>query len=214
MADQFESLEKILKRAKSDCMKEAVTGSDIGNVSSFFSELEAATSALTQKYSQKSRFGKVQMLIPSQDMVVRYLRKIHTKIRRRLQARIKLANPWRAELSVDMPIEVFDCISKHILNRTNFGHSCKESRTQTVYEIFDLEKAKYLFRRMDLDGSEVEEQELLRKNMNSVDGGTVERCEVLVSKEQLFEFKFNKTNEVLTVKFHYGYWNRSGIPQH
>ena len=41
-----------------------------------------------------------------------------------------------------------------------------------------------------------------------------ERCEVIVSDEKPLELKFHKNNEVLTVKFHYGYWNMDGVPQH
>ena len=41
-----------------------------------------------------------------------------------------------------------------------------------------------------------------------------ERCEVIVSNEKPLELKFHKKNEVLTVKFHYGYWNMDSMPQH
>ena len=32
--------------------------------------------------------------------------------------------------------------------------------------------------------------------------------------KKVFMLKFHKSNEVLTVKFHYGYWNTSGVAQH
>jgi len=41
----------------------------------------------------------------------------------------------------------------------------------------------------------------------------MERCEVIVLDEKPLELKFHKKNEVLTVKFHYGYWNMDGVPQ-
>jgi len=43
---------------------------------------------------------------------------------------------------------------------------------------------------------------------------SLERCEVIVLDEKPLELKFHKKNKVLTVKFHYGYWNMDGVPQH
>ena len=33
-------------------------------------------------------------------------------------------------------------------------------------------------------------------------------------KSLSLELNFHKKNEVLTVKFHYGYWDTSGVQQH
>lgn len=63
---------------------------------------------------------------------------------------------------------------------------------------------------MDIDGTEVDLENILQKKMNHEE----ERCEVIVSDEKPMELKFRKKNEVLTVKFHYGYWNMDGVPQH
>ena len=78
------------------------------------------------------------------------------------------------------------------------------------YKISDFRKAKYLFKRMDIDGTEVDYENILKKQINREQ----ERCEVIVSNEKPLELKFHKKNEVLTVKFHYGYWNMDGVPQH
>ena len=37
---------------------------------------------------------------------------------------------------------------------------------------------------------------------------------MIVSQEKPIEFKYFKKNEVLMVRFHYGYWNMDGVPQH
>ena len=95
-------------------------------------------------------------------MVARALRKIHIKIIRRLSSRPRLANPWIGEFTVDMPEEVMECISKNILDRTNFGHEFSETNSQLFYKIIDFRKAKYLFRRMDIDGVEVDLQNILK----------------------------------------------------
>ena len=107
-------------------------------------------------------------------------------------------------------MEVSECISKDILDWTNFGHEFSETNTQMFYKIIDFWKAKYLFRRMDIDGAEVDRENILKKPINH----EMERCEVLVLDEKPLELKFHKKNEVLTVKFHYGYWNMDSVPQH
>ena len=57
---------------------------------------------------------------------------------------------------MDMPQEVFECISKDLMQRTSFGQRFRETNTQVVCEITDMRKAKYFFARMDLDGAEVD----------------------------------------------------------
>ena len=66
---------------------------------------------------------------------------------------------------------------------------------------------------MDLDGTEVDRSVILKRCMAPVQN-SLERCEVLVSEEKPMELKFNKPKELFELKFHYGYWNPSGIPQH
>ena len=131
--------------------------------------------------------------------------KIHAKIIRRLNTRPKLANPWRGDFQRDMPQEVFECLSKDLMQRTSFGQRFRETNTQVVYEITDMPKAKYLFTRMDLDRTEVDPAVILKREMSPVKN-SLERCEVLVTNE--------KPMELLQLKFHYRYWNPSGVPQH
>ena len=114
---------------------------------------------------------------------------------------------------MDMLQEVFECISKDLMQRTSFGQWFRETNTQVVYEITDTRKAKYLFARMDLDSTEVDPDMILERRMAPVQN-SLERCEVLVSNEKPMELKFKKTKELFELKFHYGYWNASGVPQH
>ena len=209
-----ESLRQPIQRCKLDVLDRVDTGDGIRRVSKFFRELEEAISVLDTKYSHRGgRFSTVQRLVPARRMVARSLQKIHAKIIHRLNTRPRLANPWRGDFQMDMPQEVFECISKDLMQRTSFGQRFRETNTQLVYEITDMRKAKYLFARMDLDGTEVDPAVILKKQMAPVQN-SLERCEVLVSNEKPMELKFNKSKELLQLKFHYGYWNPSGIPQH
>ena len=209
-----ESLRQPIQRCKLDLLDRVDTGDGIRRVSKFFGELEEAISVLDTKYSHRGgRFSTVQRLVPARRMVARSLQKIHAKIIRRLNTRPRLANPWRGDFRMDMPQEVFECISKDLMQRTSFGQRFRETNTQLLFEITDMRKAKYLFARMDLDGTEVDPAVILKKQMAPVQN-SLGRCEVLVSNEKPMELKFNKSKELLQLKFHYGYWNPSGVPQH
>ena len=74
-------------------------------------------------------------------------------------------------------------------------------------------KVKYLFARMDLDSTEVDPDMILKRRLATVQN-ILETCEVLVSNEKPMELKFKKPKELFELKFHYGYWNASGVPQH
>lgn len=203
-------LRPALIRAKSNCLEKVSTGEGIRRVNGFFSELESAAESLQDKFCQQLRFEKVHKLLPSAGMVAKGLRKMHQKIIRRLHVQPKLAKPWFGEFVMDMPSEVFSCLSEGTIQRTNFGHKFIESNTQLIFKIKDIRKANYLFARMDIDGAEVDRNSLLKKKFQD----SLERCEVIVTEDKPMELKFNKSSEVLMVTFHYGYWNQHGIPQH
>ena len=209
-----ESLRQPIQRCKLDLLDRVDTGDGTQRISKFFGELEEAISVLDTKYSHRGgRFLTMQRLVPARWMVAWSLQKIHAKIIRRLNTMPRLANPWHGDFQMDMPQEVFECISKDLMQRTSFGQRFRETNTQLVYEITDMRKAKYLFTRMDLDGTDVDPPVILKKQMAPVQN-SLERCEVLVSNEKPMELKFNKSKELLQLKFHYGYWNPSGVPQH
>ena len=185
-----ESLQPGFQRAKSDYLSEVSSGDGIKIVSDFFKELDGAIGILEDKFSQCSRDSNIQQLLPSHGMVARALRKIHAKIIRHLSSKPKLANPWLGEFTVDMPYEVFSCVSKEILDRTNFGHKFNETNTQLLYKIHDFQKARYLFRRMDIDKAEVDLETILKKPLSN----EMEKCEVIVSGEKPLQLRFHKKN--------------------
>lgn len=102
---------------------------------------------------------------------------MHQKIILRLHVKPKLAKPWFEEFSMDMPEEVFTCLSDGIIQRTNFGHEFIETNSQLIYKIKDVRKANYLFARMDIDGAEVDRNSILKKNFQD----SLERCQVIVT---------------------------------
>ena len=94
---------------------------------------------------------------------------------------------------MDIPSEVFSCLSEGIIQHTNFGHEWIESNTRLIFKIKDIGKANYLFARMDIDGAEVDRNSLLKKKFQD----SLERCEVIVTEDKAMELKFNKSSEVL-----------------
>ena len=138
-----ESLREPIQGCKRDLLGRVDNGDGIRRINSLFGELEDAVSILDAKYSHRGgRFSTVQRLVPARGMVARSLRKIHTKIIRCLGTRRKLANPSRGDFQMDMPQEVFECISKDLMQRTSFAQRFRETNTQVVYEITDIRKAK------------------------------------------------------------------------
>ena len=123
------SFVQLLFRQKRNCLEKFSTGEVIRRVNGFFSELESAAESLQDKFCQQSRFEKVHIkLLPSAGMVAKGLRKMHQKIIRRLHVKPKLAKPWFGEFVMDMPSEVFSCLSEGIIQRTNFGHKYSKSK--------------------------------------------------------------------------------------
>ena len=90
------------------------------------------------------------------------------KIIRRPHVKPKLAKPWFDEFVMDMPSEVFSCLSEGIIQRSNFGHKFIESNTRLIFKIKDIRKANYLFARMDIDGAEVDGSSLLKSPPNEM----------------------------------------------
>ena len=137
-----ESLREPIQGCKRDLLGRVDNGDGIRRIDSLFGELEDAVSILDAKYSHRGgRFSTVQRLVPARGMVARSLRKIHAKIIRCLSTRRKLANPSRGDFQMDMLQEVFECISKDLMQRTSFGQRFRETNTQVVYEITDIRKA-------------------------------------------------------------------------
>lgn len=127
------SLQQPIQHCKLDLLDRVNTGDGIRQISKFFRELEEAVSILDTKYSHcGGRFSTVQRLVLARRIVAQSLQKIHTKIIGRLNTRPRLANPWRGDFQMDMPQEVFECISKDLLQRTSFGQRFRETNTQVV----------------------------------------------------------------------------------
>ena len=146
-------------------------------MSGFFSECECAAGSLQDKFCQELRFEEVHKLLPSAGMVAKGLQKMHEKIIHQLHVKPKLAKPWFGEFVMDMPSEVFSCLSEGIIQRSNFGDEFIESNTRLIFKIKDFRKANYLFAQMDIEGAGVDRNSLLKKKFQD----SLERCEVIVT---------------------------------
>ena len=69
---------------------------------------------------------------------------------------------------------------------------------------------------MNQHGILVSRDHLLKKCLGNCAGGVhaFERCEVVFCREKPMRFKHHHNTEVLSVNFHYGYWNQFGNPEH
>ena len=186
----------------------------MSSISKFFIEVEAGVELLEEKYRDQSRNREVQQLVGTQSMVINALKKIHEKIDGRLHTTPSMATPWKGEFTLDLPREVFRVILNHIIQRNSYGHRYKESDAVIDVELTQLRKAVFIFDKMNLEGDLIAKAELLKKNFSSGKGVAAERCEVVITESKPMRLKYRKNSEVLSVTFHYGYWNQHGIPQH
>ena len=118
-------------------------------------------------------------------MVARSLRKIHFKLIRYLHKWPKLANTWLGKFMMDIPLQIFASIGEDLMGHSNFGHEFSETNSQLIYNITDFRKARYLFSKMGSDGTEINKDNILKKQMQAP-----ERCEVIVTEEKPLVLKF------------------------
>jgi len=94
---------------------------------------------------------------------------------------------------MDVPWEIFNVISCHIIQSNSFGHQFKETSACIDVAITNMKKAVFIFNKMNLDGVLVSREYLLKKSFES--SSTAEpdeathRCEVVVTEAQPLTFK-------------------------
>ena len=118
-----DKINQFFRRKREEHMSCTENATDLRDISCFFAELDAAVGVIEEKFTTLSgRNRELQKLIPIQGMVIRTLKKLHEKITRRLHSKPTLATPWRGELTVDIPREVFDLIyHKIVKSRTTLA---------------------------------------------------------------------------------------------
>ena len=189
----------------------------MGSITSFFREVEKSVEMLEEKYSGSNldtRYRDLQVLVGTRSMVVRCLKKMHDKVIRRFHQKPSLALPWMGNFTLDVPREIFEIISKNIIQRNTFGHKYHETKCCIIIEFTDRRKAVFVFDKLNFDGVLIPKKKLLVKFFNAEKDGSLERCEVVISSTKPMKMKFYKSTETLSVHFHYGYWNKFGVAQH
>ena len=207
-------INKFLQRNQSDYLSQTEDISMMRSISKFFNEAEAAVGLLEDKYRDQSRNRQLQQLIGTKSMVINALKKIHTKIIRRLRTTPSMATPWKGDFTLDLPQEVFRVILNHIIQRNSYGHEYKETDAVIDVQFTQLRKALFVFDKMNLEGDLIIKEELLKKKFPSGEERSAERCEVVITESKPMRLKYLKNSEVLSVSFQYGYWNEHGVPQH
>ena len=210
-----EEINALFKRQRHNYFCQTKSGDEHKNISRFYCEAEAAIAVLEAKYLQPAvKLPGIQHLIASRSMVMNTLLKIHSKICRKLRSSANICSPWCGDFTMDIPREIFDIIYKHIVERNSYGHTYKETRACVDISIHSVRKARFVFEYMNAEGVIVPKEEMFRKKIPIREEGSLERSEVVISCDKLLNLKYYKNSEVLSVHFHYGYWNIFGVPQH
>lgn len=209
-----DDLRRHLLKSKLDYMVKTEDPESLRSISAFYRELDECIAVLERKYTTDCNYKDVEQVVGTKKMVIRCLKKIHSKIYSRLRSTPNLASPWKSNFTMDVSYEVFNVIVKRIVERNSFGHSFKETSACITVNFTDIRKARFVLDKVNLDGFELTKADLLKKKLPSIKMDSVRRCEVIVSEEKPLKFKYFKNKELLSVCFYYGYWNDFGVAQH
>lgn len=186
---QRPALGRFLSHQKHDYFAETMNVKTISDISSFYREVDEAIAVLEEKYCTTPRQRQwMHHLVSTKSMVINTVTKIHSKIIKRLHTTPNLATPWHGDFLMDIPREVFQVILNDVIERNGYGHESKHTPAYSIVTIHELKKAVFILKQINGD------------------------IDVLDTK--LLTLKYNNNSEVLTVTFHYGFWNDFGIPQH
>ena len=135
-------------------------------------------------------------------------------IHRRLGARKRMINPYFAEISRDLPRELFDFLVRILKSVPQFKEPrcfCASNKKGTVLTF----TIKALFRQFMsiLTGfSEDRVDGFLKRTLKGARSGN--KVKVIVSEEQDLALVYKNRKGQLKISFHYGEWNNYGYPQH
>lgn len=203
----------LLLRIRSEYFSRTNNVNDLEVIGKYFRELQTHCEALDSKYHhRKAAFGDVECYLNAlRAMVVRLLKKIYNKIVKRLRETPSTVNPWRGLFTTDVPCEIFNVLLKKIIIRNGFCTKVKETNVITEIHVTDIRKVVHIFDRQNMDGKIMSKSQI---GCKQVEKSELKITKLVVSQDKPFVFKYNKNMETLTVSFHYGHWNQSGLPQH
>ena len=179
-------------------------------IDNVYKELETLMETVFKKHdgSTPKNRKKCHQIVDIFPMASRILVKIHEAINRRLRRTPTTSSPYFCSFKQEVQNEVFDCIWKQI-EQNGFGHSSTSTNSCVTVLFTDKRKAVYLMNTVNDNGIVLDKSMLFVKEFEDESV-----AEVLFSEDKPFTFKYSFKMEVLTISFHYGYWNSFGVPQH
>ena len=163
-------ISSFLRRNMHDYLSQTESTATMHSISRFYHEVETAVGMLEKKYVGQSRNKEIQQLVGTQRIVINALKKIHTKIVSRLRPTPNLTNPWNGEFSLDIPREVFDVLLKHIVQRNSYRHQYTETTAVVNVEVTRINKAVFIFDKMNIEGELIAKDDLLKKKPTKNNG--------------------------------------------
>ena len=130
---------------------------------------------------------------------------------RRMTTRCRVNSPWKVIMDISIPSELFSIIKDMVLV-TNYGlyyHETKCKPKKFVIAFTSHVRVRNLF--LQLMNSGMPKEDFLRRKFKGKDR---KRIEIIVSEEKQFGMIYNSQKEMISIDFHYGFWNEHGFPQH
>ena len=174
----------------------------------------------------ESHLGELSSKVPSDPLKVILNAPIHcrlfledesklwlTMINRRLRAKTSIRHPYRCEITRVIPFQVVSLMRDAILHPRNNVSSdvFPASNKKWLVVSFPSKQAVIvLLSMLSRQGVWNVESQLRKKLKGRVSG----RAEVITNVEKDFAFIYKVKTSELTITFHYGVWNKHGLPQH
>jgi hypothetical protein len=130
---------------------------------------------------------------------------------RRMTTHCRVNSPWKVIMDISIPSEVFSIIKDMVLV-TNYGlyyHETKRKPKKFVIAFTSHVRVRNLF--LQLMNSGMPKENFLLRKIKRKDR---KRIEIFVSEEKQFGMIYNSQKEMISIDFHYGFWNEHGFPQH
>ena len=117
-------------------------------------------------------------------MVVNALQNVVNQICRKLRSSPNFCSPWRSEFTIDIPREIFAIIAEHVIQRSSYAHTYKETAACIDIAMENMRKARLIFNYFNAERDIMPKEDILRKKLSITRWGSLESFEVVINSKQ------------------------------
>lgn len=125
---------------------------------------------------------------------------------RQMSPRCSVKHAWQVVVKEKLHRELFQ-ILEAIVSRKNFEVVADRTRKNCVFAFTSRNRVRKVF--SDCTDQNLSKNTFLKRKIKGN-----KRVEAIISSEKQFGIKYSYKKELITIDFHYGYWNEHDWPQH